>query len=682
MKKLITAESVTEGHVDKVCDQISDAILDDLLKQDPMSRVAVETMATNGLIIVAGEVTTKGECEINKTVKRVLTRIGYNPDDFGILNSIHSQSKDIAQGVDTGGAGDQGMMIGYATDETKEYMPLPIYLAHKLTKKLADVRKSQEVGYLKPDGKSQVTVEYNGHIPEKVTTIVISSQHESIDYDYYEYLKQDIIEKVINKTVPPCLRFNDLKIHINPTGKFEIGGPVADTGLTGRKIIVDTYGGLVGHGGGAFCLDSETEYLTLNGWKKINSYNKNDLIAQWNNGILEFVKPIDYIECKADKMYHFYTPYNIDMVLSENHDIVYKTSKNNLNKKKVKDVIKQHQNAKLGFGGEIPVYFKYNSLCKGINLSDDQIQLQVAFCADGTINKEKNKFRISLKKKNKIERLKQLLLNSNTFFTEKTNSDNFTRFYFIPPIISKSLVECFRNKINKEQMAIIAKEVTQWDGILNKCFRTTQKEDADFVQFIFMSIYHTNTSILIDDRVGLKKNKYTIKSICYIVNLKKNKYVGIKNGYSRKEKVNIKPCVTKDSKMYCFTVPSGILIVRRNNRVFVTGNSGKDPTKVDRSGAYMARHIAKSIVASKYGRRCLVQIAYAIGVIEPVSIFVKTDLGGLNDENLIDIIKKNFDLRPQAIIEYLDLRKPIYEETASYGHFGRDKFPWEKIKEL
>jgi len=362
MKKLITAESVTEGHPDKVCDQISDAILDDLLKQDPYSRVAVETMVTNGLIIVAGEVTTKGECEINRVVKRVLTKIGYNPDDFGILNTIHSQSKDISQGVDTGGAGDQGMMIGYATNETREYMPLPIYLAHKLTKRLSGVRKNKTVGYLKPDGKSQVTVAYENNEATQVDTVVISSQHESIDDNYYEFLKEAIVTNVINVVIPQCLRLSNITIFINPTGKFEIGGPVADTGLTGRKIIVDTYGGMVGHGGGAF--------------------------------------------------------------------------------------------------------------------------------------------------------------------------------------------------------------------------------------------------------------------------------------------------------------------------------SGKDPTKVDRSGAYMARHIAKSIVASKYARRCFVQIAYAIGIAEPVSIFVKTDLGGLNDENLIDIIKKNFDLRPQAIIEYLDLRKPIYEETASYGHFGRDEFPWEKIKEL
>ena len=359
MKKLITAESVTEGHPDKVCDQISDAILDDLLKQDSYSRVAVETMATNGLIIVAGEVTTKGDCEINRIVKRVLTKIGYNPDDFGILNSIHSQSKDIAQGVDTGGAGDQGMMIGYATDETRDYIPLPIYLAHKLTKRLADVRKDKIIACLKPDGKSQVTVEYTDHIPDKVTTVVISSQHESIDYDYYEILKQAISTDVINQVIPQCLRLNNMNIHINPTGKFEIGGPAADTGLTGRKIIVDTYGGLVGHGGGAF--------------------------------------------------------------------------------------------------------------------------------------------------------------------------------------------------------------------------------------------------------------------------------------------------------------------------------SRKDPTKVDRSGAYMARHIAKSIVGSKLANKCTVQIAYAIGIAEPVGVYV--DSNNI-DIDLVEVIKKNFDLRPQAIIEYLDLRKPIYEETASYGHFGRDEFPWEKIKEL
>ena len=366
MNKLITAESVTEGHPDKVCDQISDAILDDLLRQDPMSRVAVETMATNGLIIVAGEVTTKGECEINKIVKRVLTRIGYNPDDFGILNSIHSQSKDISMGVDTGGAGDQGMMIGYATNETPELMPLPITLAHKLTRRLAEVRKNgydENIEYLKPDGKSQVTMEGN-----RIDSIVLSAHHDK-NVNMKE-LRQDLFTSVIHYTIdsPEYLynlneKYNkdipEMKMHINPTGRFEIGGPVADTGLTGRKIIVDTYGGLVGHGGGAF--------------------------------------------------------------------------------------------------------------------------------------------------------------------------------------------------------------------------------------------------------------------------------------------------------------------------------SGKDPTKVDRSGAYMARHIAKSIVGSKLANKCTVQIAYAIGVAEPVGVYVDSNNV---DTDLVEVIKKNFDLRPQAIIEYLDLRKPIYEATASYGHFGRDEFPWETIKEL
>jgi S-adenosylmethionine synthetase len=261
MKRLITSESVTEGHPDKICDQVSDAILDELLRQDPDSRVAVEALTTTGTVVVAGEVTTRGYADAQKIVRQTLKDIGYtNPlfgidcDDAGVLVSIHGQSPDIAMGVDEGeekeqGAGDQGMMYGFACNETPELMPLPIMLAHKLAMRLAECRKNEIIKCLGPDGKTQVTIEYDGQRPRRIDAIVIAQQHT--DDKHEEHLRDEIIEHVIN---PVCGYFMDEKtmIHINATGKFVIGGPEGDTGLTGRKIIVDTYGGIGRHGGGCF----------------------------------------------------------------------------------------------------------------------------------------------------------------------------------------------------------------------------------------------------------------------------------------------------------------------------------------------------------------------------------------------------------------------------------------------
>ena len=258
MHSLFTSESVTEGHPDKICDQISDAILDAILAIDPKARVAVETLVTTGLVVVAGEVTTTAYVEIQDLVRDVVKEIGYDRGKYGfdaenvaVLTSIHSQSPDIALGVDKDGAGDQGLMFGFATDETDEYMPLPIVLAHRLTKRLSDIRKSGELAYLRPDGKSQVTVEYDeSGKAVRVHTVVISTQHsEDIAQDS---LRADILAKVIKPSIPDVLLDANTIYHINPTGNFVVGGPKGDAGLTGRKIIVDTYGGWGRHGGGAF----------------------------------------------------------------------------------------------------------------------------------------------------------------------------------------------------------------------------------------------------------------------------------------------------------------------------------------------------------------------------------------------------------------------------------------------
>ena len=274
LNRIFTSESVTEGHPDKICDQISDAILDDLLRQDPNSRVACETCVTTGLVLVMGEITTNGYCDVQKIARSVVDEIGYNRGKYGfdaenlaVLVAINEQSPDIALGVDRDGAGDQGMMFGFACNETEEYMPMPIILAQKLARRLSEVRKQNIIKCLRPDGKTQVSVKYDEFgKPMYVETIVVSTQHD--ENVTQEELRELIIKHVIEYIVPSNLIDENTKIYVNPTGRFVVGGPKGDTGLTGRKIIVDTYGGYARHGGGAFSgkdptkVDRSASYMT------------------------------------------------------------------------------------------------------------------------------------------------------------------------------------------------------------------------------------------------------------------------------------------------------------------------------------------------------------------------------------------------------------------------------------
>ncbi len=256
-RHLFTSESVTEGHPDKIADQISDSILDAILAQDPVGRVACETLVTTGMAIVAGEITTNAVIDYQEVVRATITDVGYTRGKFGfdaetcaVLSTIHRQSPDIAMGVDTGGAGDQGLMFGFACAETDELMPLPIMLAHKLVKGLSCLRRDGTLDYLRPDGKSQVTIEYDDTKPVRVDAVVVSSQHSPLVTN--ETMREDLTEKIINRVIPAAMMDKNTKIYVNPTGRFVVGGPHGDAGVTGRKIIVDTYGGAAPHGGGAF----------------------------------------------------------------------------------------------------------------------------------------------------------------------------------------------------------------------------------------------------------------------------------------------------------------------------------------------------------------------------------------------------------------------------------------------
>jgi S-adenosylmethionine synthetase len=254
---LFTSESVTEGHPDKIADQISDAVLDEVMRQDPKGRVACETLVTTGLVVVSGEITTSAQVDYDELIRKTVEQVGYNDAQYGfdsntcaVMCTVKRQSPDIAMGVNTGGAGDQGLMFGYACNETEELMPMPIQLAHRLTQRLSEVRKNKKLPFLRPDGKSQVTVEYRDGKPVRVDCVVISTQHSEAVSN--QELRSAVMEHVIKPIVPPDMLDSKTKFHINPTGRFVIGGPMGDAGLTGRKIIVDTYGGYSRHGGGAF----------------------------------------------------------------------------------------------------------------------------------------------------------------------------------------------------------------------------------------------------------------------------------------------------------------------------------------------------------------------------------------------------------------------------------------------
>lgn len=529
-KNLFSSEFVSIGHPDKLADQISDAMVDVCLAADPNSRVACEVLATDNNVFVGGEVRVPKELFddldniVDRVVRDVFRKAGYTEqaDILKIVNALNVQSSDIALGVDADGAGDQGMMFGYAVKGfNDELMPLEYSLARDIILRHEKARLDGDLhGWLKPDAKAQVTVDRN---TGKVEAVVLSTQHSA------DAVMAELEEFCIHTIIGDALYeyFNeDITFFINPTGRFVTGGTVGDAGLTGRKIIVDTYGGVVPHGGGAFCVDGKTNYLTESGvWKNISEYTGGK-VGQWNPETLqiEFVLPTDYIVCDAVDMFHFENN-RIDMVVSANHDVVLLHEVENINSAVV-DI--------------------------------DYIKVKAKDLMDLLKNKPEN--------------------------------------HFYSMVTGKS-----------------------FDGL--------------------EEVYAT----LLD-----------------LADLKVYPYI--------------------EDTMYCFTVPTGMFVAKREKETFVTGNSGKDSTKVDRSGAYMARYIAKNIVASGITDECSVQLAYAIGVAEPVGLYI--DAKGLTDEQSTSLtaqVREQLDLTPRGIINLFNLRDPKFFETSQHGHFGHPHFAWEQV---
>ncbi|MBU4300565.1 MAG: methionine adenosyltransferase [Nanoarchaeota archaeon] len=818
-KQLFTSESVTEGHPDKIADKVSDAILDAILEKDPNGRVACETLTSTGLVVVAGEVTTNCYVDIQKVIRETLKEIGYTNPEYGldyqdcaVLTAIHEQSQNIAVGVDSSqsheqGAGDQGLMFGFACNETPELMPLPISLAHGLTRRLAEVRKKSILTWVRPDGKSQVTVEYENGKPKRVDTVVIAVHHDpKVAQDE---LKREIIEKVIK---PVCEKYLDekTKYFINATGIFVVGGPEADTGVTGRKIIVDTYGGMGRHGGGAFCVAGDAMVNTQDGLAPIadlKSINgklvKTDISptpadAWYYNGELptlkirtadgyEFegtynqcirvvndsgsyiwrrldeLKPTDYIAIQR-KNRLFGTKYNAGDFHFEHKPGTYRKNSFSFPKELTEDyayllgllvgdgncnfkdgisicVCEEEMKSNVQnlysrlfgkqgkifghwafFGGlELRAYLEHLGLLGKCRSWEKRVPkavfstpknvaaafLRGLFDTDGTIRRtgrylNSPDIKLTSTSHGLINDVQILLLNFG-IITRIQTVDTIGKSAFIKgrKITSKRLLYHLRIK-GAESARVFRQEIgfglSRKAKILNgidlerKRDNTLVPAQRERIKRLWNRLPSavkqrdaSNIGRLARSPTGKATKELTYEKLREFLDTYANYFEGeldfeylrtlyIMNGYYTRA-VSIQQSKTK---VYDLTVPGAHTFTANG---FICHNSGKDPSKVDRSGAYMARYVAKNIVAAGLADKCEVQLAYSIGVAEPVSVLVDTfRTGKIAEEKISELVRKHFSMKPAAIISHLNLKRPIYKKTAAYGHFGRNDpdFTWEK----
>lgn len=626
-KRLLTSESVTEGHPDKICDQISDAILDAVMEQDPNARVAIETSVKTGLVWVFGELTTTAYIDVQTIVRNKIREIGYtrgkfgfDADNVGIIVTIEEQSPDIAQGVDSAedkseelGAGDQGIMFGGAVNETEELMPLPISLSHKLSFELSRLRKSGELSYLRPDGKTQVTVEYDeDDNPVRVDAVVVSTQH-SEDVTL-EQLRSDIKEHLIKKVIPSNMLDEDTKYFINPTGRFVIGGPKGDSGLClAEGTLVNVKGrGLV-----------PIEELKV-GDTVTTETGEANIIEFYDNG----VKPTKAIKDTNGK----------DIEGTYNHPFRVVNSQEEL-------VWVEAQDLKVGDY----VVYKKDEFLQEVSLD----ALMVDFEGDVDLFRGVPRYVLAGTDDVKRDYLRALAYRTFNLGSMSELGDDFRIVHEDEEVLQVAhtllLSLGYVGAIREYEDGLYALEVLSDDDLFNI-------GDAE---------YFKNKGLVVS-QIG-EINDSTAHT--YDITLDDETHSFVANGF----------IVHNTGRKIIVDTYGGYF--RHGGGAF----SGKDCTKVDRSASYMARYIAKNIVGAGLASKCEIQLSYAIGVADPTSIRVDTfGTGVISESDLVSAIRKVFKLTPAGIIEQLGLRKPIYSNTAAYGHFGRelDEFTWERLDKV
>lgn len=670
-----TSEWVSPGHPDKVADCISEHILDRLLEIDPDTRYALEVQIKGNKVSLAGEITSFAKikkCKYVKWVKEAVAKIGYtlsyqekwgknnticanDINDEDVICNISQQSPEIACGVNTDGYGDQGIFSGYAERFNPAFMPKDKEIAREIGLMLYNNALDSNIGGL--DIKTQVTLDEDDRLVQLIVAIPV------LDDEEYKLVQDSVMKKVYSLFTSYQLSMS--QIIINGTGIYKQHGPIADSGTTGRKLAVDFYGNNAPIGGG--CVDADTEYMSSNGWKKIKDYD-GGLVGQINSNFeLELVKPEQYIKTFHDNIYEIKTEKTTDMVLSGNHNVLYITSKGHLAKKQLSSILSESFYTKTGSHIDIPVTFTYDFKDGEKSIYDEiSARIIIAHCADGTVLTNGSKrfnCRIRVKKDYKIKRLRELFSKSNIDYEEREYSDGYKYFYYNLKNPSKLLSEQFKNP-DYNTAKIISEEVFWWDGSMkDRCFRTKKEVDANFVQFVLSSINGKFYS-----KLQHKSNK------CFIIREVNKKTTSPFRKRKTNSIIKLQP-----QNMYCFTVPSGMLLLRRNGYIFCTGNSPwtKDGTKADLTLNLYARQRAIQELKKhtlKNAHHCLYQLCCCIGRSNLIGTCRLYDDFGV----LIESFSEELDIKPSELIEKYGLKKPIYFNMCRDGMFEDDEYAWNK----